>query len=86
MEQFIKNIKNIKIKLSNAQLNSFQKYYEMLIEKNKVMNLTAITDYQEVLTKHFLDSLTLVKIIDINNVNNLIDVRFITLFFSISIS
>lgn len=74
MKQFIKNIKNIKIKLSNAQLNSFQKYYEMLIEKNKVMNLTAITDYQEVLTKHFLDSLTLVKVIDINNVNNLIDV------------
>lgn len=74
MEQFINNIKNINIELSENQLQSFQKYYEMLVEKNKVMNLTAITDYQEVLTKHFLDSLTLVKVIDINNVDSVIDV------------
>lgn len=74
MKKFINNIKNIGINLSENQLNMFQKYYEMLVEKNKVMNLTAITDYQEVLTKHFLDSLTLVKVIDINKVEKVIDV------------
>ncbi|MBE5925519.1 MAG: 16S rRNA (guanine(527)-N(7))-methyltransferase RsmG [Lachnospiraceae bacterium] len=74
MKKFINNIKNIGINLSENQLNMFQKYYEMLVEKNKVMNLTAITDYQEVLTKHFLDSLTLVKVININKVEKVIDV------------
>ena len=74
MNKFINNIKNIGIDLSENQLNMFQKYYEMLVEKNKVMNLTAITDYQEVLTKHFLDSLTLVKIVNINDIEKVIDV------------
>ena len=74
MNKFINNIKNINIELSENQLNAFQKYYEMLVEKNKVMNLTAITDYQEVLTKHFLDSLTLVKVIDISKIDSVIDV------------
>ena len=74
MNKFIENIKNIGIELSDNQLQLFNKYYELLVEKNKVMNLTAITEYQEVLTKHFLDSLTLIKVIDINNVDSVIDV------------
>lgn len=46
--------------LSDKQLNQFIQYYKLLIEKNKVMNLTAITEYSEVVHKHFLDSLSIV--------------------------
>lgn len=49
------------IELNNDQLHKFEKYYGMLIEKNKVMNLTAITEKEEVIDKHFVDSLALVK-------------------------
>lgn len=52
------------IKLSVNQLEQFYQYYEMLIEKNRVMNLTTITDLDEVITKHFADSLSLVKIVE----------------------
>ena len=47
------------IKLNEKQLDQFFTYYEMLVEKNKVMNLTAITKEDEVVTKHFSDSLSL---------------------------
>ena len=49
------------IKLSDHQLDQFETYYEMLVEKNKVMNLTAITEKNEVIDKHFADSLALIK-------------------------
>ena len=45
------------IELSQKQKNQFIQFYEFLVEKNKVMNLTGITEFEEVLTKHFLDSL-----------------------------
>ena len=47
------------IELSDQQKEQFFKYYEMLIEKNKVMNLTAITELSDVITKHFVDSFCL---------------------------
>lgn len=47
--------------LSDRQAEQFLRFYELLIEKNKVMNLTAITEFEEVLTKHFLDSLLVVR-------------------------
>jgi len=56
---FLADLKEWNIKLSETQLMQLEKYYEMLIEKNKVMNLTAITEYEDVLKKHFLDSLAL---------------------------
>lgn len=49
------------ITLTDKQLNQFQKYYELLVEWNSFMNLTAITDFDEVIVKHFLDSILLVK-------------------------
>ena len=49
------------ISLSDKQLQQFMTYYEMLIEKNKVMNLTAITDFDEVVEKHFVDSVSLIQ-------------------------
>ena len=52
------------VSLSEVQLKQFLTYYEMLIEKNKVMNLTSITEFDEVMKKHFLDSISLIKCVD----------------------
>ena len=57
----IEGCKEIGISLTQKQLDQFTLYYELLTEKNKVMNLTAITKWEEVLTKHFLDSLLVVR-------------------------
>lgn len=54
-------LKEWKIELSEAQQNQFMSYYQMLVSKNKVMNLTAITEWEEVQVKHFLDSLACLK-------------------------
>lgn len=64
---FEENLKNLKIDLTDVQKQQFIDYYEMLIEKNKVMNLTAITDFKEVVSKHFIDSLTLIKVFHLEN-------------------
>ncbi len=56
-----KGLEELNISLTDEQLSLFEIYYDMLIEKNKVMNLTAITDYEDVVIKHFLDSLSIVK-------------------------
>ena len=62
------------IKLSLQQYKQFDDFYELLVEWNKVMNLTGITDYEEVNEKHFVDSLSIVKAIDINKVETVIDI------------
>ncbi|MDE6626478.1 MAG: 16S rRNA (guanine(527)-N(7))-methyltransferase RsmG [Lachnospiraceae bacterium] len=59
MNRLIEKAAKFNIELSQEQLWQFQTYYEMLVETNKVMNLTAITELDEVITKHFLDSLAL---------------------------
>lgn len=61
MEQLKEKAEVFGIDLNDFQLNQFRHYYEMLVEKNKVMNLTAITERAEVIDKHFVDSLALVK-------------------------
>lgn len=66
--------RKINIELSDKQISQFIKYYEMLVEKNKVMNLTAITEYEDVIIKHFADSLLSYKVIDLSKVDSLIDV------------
>ena len=62
------------IQLNGQQKEQFIKFYEYLIEKNKVMNLTGITDFEEVLTKHFQDSLSCVKTIDMTKIKTMIDI------------
>lgn len=56
--------KKLNINISENQLYQFNKYYEMLIEKNKVMNLTAITDKDEVIAKHFADSIAIIPYLE----------------------
>lgn len=74
MDEFIKEADRMGITVTENQKNQFITYYESLIEWNQVMNLTAITDFEEVLEKHFLDSLSIVKILDLSKKENLIDV------------
>lgn len=61
------------ISLTEEQTEQFMLYYEKLIEVNRVMNLTAITEFEDVMRKHFLDSLTLVKAMDMKNVKKVLD-------------
>ncbi len=63
----------IDITITDVQLQKFQQYYDMLIEKNKVMNLTAITDSKDVVIKHFVDSIYLMKYMNLQN-KNIMDV------------
>ncbi len=69
-----KGCKELGIELSEQQVEQFLKFYELLVEWNKVMNLTGITEYEEVISKHFLDSLLLVKAYDMNSVDSIIDI------------
>ena len=71
--KFINDLDKIGIELSDEQLQQFITYYEMLVEKNKVMNLTAITDFDEVLEKHFEDSLSLIQAVDLRKSQTVID-------------
>ena len=68
------NMKLFGIELSELQKNQFNRYYDLLIEWNDKINLTAITDKQEVIKKHFEDSLSISSVIDMNAVNSVIDV------------
>ena len=74
MDRLYEVVKKIDIELSDHLLEQFQKYYELLVEWNKVMNLTGITEFEEVLTKHFLDSLACVKAIDMTKVKTIMDI------------
>ena len=73
-EMLINEVSNIDIELSDKQVDQFIKYYELLVEWNSFMNLTGITEYHEVVVKHFVDSLSLVKAVDLNNDLSLIDI------------
>lgn len=72
--KFEKDLVELHISLSDVQLNQFLVYYEMLVEKNRMMNLTAITEFDEVMKKHFIDSLSLVKVCDLRDSLSVIDV------------
>lgn len=61
-DQMKREAGELEIALNGGQLEQFFRYYELLVERNKVMNLTAITEEQDVVTKHFTDSLSLVKL------------------------
>ncbi len=72
--QFEKDLKEFGVVLTKTQIDQFLTYYEMLLEWNQVMNLTAITEYEEVMKKHFVDSLSLIKAYDVTKEKTVIDV------------
>lgn len=67
-------LKGIDYDISEDKISKLDKYYEMLVEKNKVMNLTAITDFEDVVEKHFIDSLAILAFTDFESINSFIDV------------
>ncbi len=72
--RFAEDLKQIGIALDNRQLCQFLRYYELLIEWNGFMNLTAITEYDEVMQKHFVDSLSVASYFTPQRGQSLIDV------------
>lgn len=73
-EEFINELEKLGIKLTSEQENKLEHFYNLLIEWNAKINLTRITAKEEVYLKHFYDSLTLSKAVDLNNINTLCDV------------
>ncbi|MCF2643374.1 16S rRNA (guanine(527)-N(7))-methyltransferase RsmG [Roseburia hominis] len=66
-------LKKWNLVLTEEQKNQFLTYYEMLVEKNKVMNLTSVTEFNEVVEKHFLDSISLWTIEDLSQRKKVLD-------------
>ena len=73
MSFFIRQCDSFGIHLSDGQVRQFLTFYEMMIEKNKVMNLTSITQLDEVVRKHYLDSLLVIKEISIKDTQSILD-------------
>lgn len=67
-------LSELDIQVTDQMLVQFDKYYEMLVEWNKVMNLTSIVDYNEVLCKHFIDSLSIVRAVQMDKISSIIDI------------
>jgi len=74
MLKFKSDLRKLNIELSEKQERQFLDFYHLLIEKNKVMNLTAITEFEEVLCKHFIDSLALADVVPLDKDIKIIDV------------
>ena len=71
---FESKLSELGIVLDKTQKEQFVKFYELLVEWNKVMNLTGITEYEEVNEKHFIDSLSIVKCKDMSSATTVIDI------------
>ncbi len=74
IDTFIKEVKKLGINLTDKQLSQLEKYYNLLIEWNNKINLTRIVEKEDVYLKHFYDSLTISKVIDLNNSGSLCDI------------
>ena len=72
-KEFVEELLKLGIKIEKEQLNNLEKYYNLLIEWNKKINLTRITNREEAYLKHFYDSLTIAKVIDLSNEKSLLD-------------
>ncbi len=73
-ETFISEVMNLGIMVTDKQMDMLERYYELLIEWNEKINLTAITIKEDVYLKHFYDSLTIVRDVSLDLVDNLCDI------------
>ena len=73
LTKFLAGLEKLKISLNEEQMQQFLDYYGFLAETNKVMNLTAITEFDEVIEKHFLDSLSLARVYDLRREVKILD-------------
>lgn len=72
--QFVNDLEKLNVHLSENQIKQFLIYYEMLVERNQFVNLTAITEYDDVMKKHFVDSISLIQAYDLTKHVSVIDV------------
>lgn len=72
--KFEQQLEQLELQLDERQKEQFDQYYQLLVEWNKVMNLTGITEYDEVNEKHFIDSLAIVKAVDPGKIESVIDI------------
>ena len=72
-DEFINQLEIIGIKPTESQIKLLDEYYDLIIEYNKIMNLTGITKKEDVYLKHFYDSLTIAKVINLKDEKNLCD-------------
>lgn len=73
-KELYEELEKLGIVLNNNQKEQLEEFYNILIEENKKINLTRIVEKEDVYLKHFYDSLTITKVIDLNSVNNLCDI------------
>jgi len=73
-EIFIEELKKLNIEIDEDKLNKITTYMNYLIEYNEHTNLTRIIEPNDIYLKHFYDSLTIVKSVDLNRVNSLLDI------------
>ena len=73
-EEFIKAVEQLKVDLTEEKLEKLNKFYNLLIEWNKKINLTRIEKEDEVYLKHFYDSLTIAKVVDLSEIKTLCDI------------
>ena len=71
---FIQGLKEYGFDPTDEQIEKFIRYYDLIIEWNEKINLTAITEYKDVMIKHFLDSVSIIKAVDMSSVDSLIDI------------
>ena len=74
IEEFIKEVEALGLKVTEEKLEQLNIIYNTLVETNKTMNLTRITEKEDVYLKHFYDSITLAKVYDLTKVNTLCDI------------
>ena len=72
-EEFLEELEKLNINPTSQQLEQLNQYYKLLVEWNKKTNLTRIIEEKDVYLKHFYDSLTIVKVVDLNNTSTLLD-------------
>jgi len=72
-DEFIEELNKLKINPTEKQILDLKKYYSLLIEWNNKINLTRIIDKEEVYLKHFYDSLTIVKVVNLEKIETLLD-------------
>ena len=73
-EEFLEELKKLHINPTEYQMNQLEKFYNLLVEWNKKINLTRIIEKKDVYLKHFYDSLTISKVVDLNNYETLCDI------------
>ena len=71
--EFIESLRKLNIDITSRQLEQLEEYYNLLVEWNEKINLTRITLKDDVYLKHFYDSATIVKVIDLNKIDNFCD-------------